>query len=99
MIVEYKKTVFLIDEDVIVQILRFVKDEQYNSSTKVLETSFSAYDGCFGFFKSIFKSENGLINKEFDMAHKWADKQIEILKEKESLEFFNSHHVKNILET
>ena len=98
MIVEYKKTVFLIDEDVIVQILRFVKDGQYNSSTKVLETSFSAYDG-FGFFKSIFKSKNDLINKEFDMAHKWADKQIVILKEKESLEFFNSHHVKNILET
>lgn len=94
MIVEYKKIVFLIGKDVRVQILRFVKDEQYDSSTRVLETSFSAYN-VFGFFQRIFKSENDLINKEFDMANEWANNQIEILKEKESLEFFNSNHVKN----
>lgn len=82
--VKYKKTVVLMDRDVVVLIKRVVKDEgKYSFSQKVIKNRFSS-TSFFNFLKRIFiNPEDDLIKKEFDMAHKWADKQIEILKQKE----------------
>lgn len=79
--VEYKKTVKIIDSVVYASIYRIINESE---SECIAIDKFSALDSVSVFY-SIYGDKAKILKKQFELANKWADGQIEVLKNNEIL--------------